>query len=133
MTQTFFKPATALTVALAATMAFSGCEGPMTTGQKALAGAAAGAAAGALLTGHGRGALVGAGLGAAAGALIGHAQTEERGGYSYERRGYPYGRPADQYGFVISPYYPHNIIDVRGIPRGVQVIDPSVNRIFINP
>ena len=34
---------------------------------------------------------------------------------------------------VISPYYPYSRIDVRGIPRGAKVEDPSTHRIFINP
>ena len=36
-------------------------------------------------------------------------------------------------GFVTSPYRPYNRIDVRGIPRGAQVVDPSCDRIFVNP
>ncbi len=121
-----------ISLGLTAALAFSACEGPMTTGQKAMAGAAAGAAAGALLTHRAGGALVGAGMGAAAGALIGHEQTEERqawGGY----HNHPYGRPTDREGFVYSPYYGHNVIDVRGIPSGARVVDPSCDRIFINP
>jgi hypothetical protein len=46
---------------------------------------------------------------------------------------YPPGRPTDRPGFVVSPYPPYNRIDVRGIPRGAQVQDPSTGRIFINP
>jgi hypothetical protein len=34
---------------------------------------------------------------------------------------------------VISPYRPHYEIDVHGFPHGVRVIDPSNERIFINP
>jgi hypothetical protein len=46
---------------------------------------------------------------------------------------YPVGRFTDRPGFVISPYYPYSRIDVRGIPRGAKVEDPSTRRIFINP
>jgi hypothetical protein len=51
---------------------------------------------------------------------------------SYRGR-YPSGRLTDRPGFVISPYYPYSRIDVRGIPRGAQVEDPSTHRVFINP
>jgi hypothetical protein len=116
-------------------LAFTSCAEPMTTGQKTMAGAAAGAAAGGLLTGRGRGALVGAGVGAIAGALIGHAQTESREDDYYYRRHHrlPYGRPADRYGFVYSPYPPHALIDVRGIPPGERVADPATGGVFVNP
>jgi hypothetical protein len=123
-----------ISLSLIAALALTSCETPMTPGQKALAGAAAGAAAGAIATGHGRGALVGSAIGAGAGYLIGRAQEEHRRDAYYGYGGdYPVGRPAGRYGLVISPYYPHNVIDVRGIPRGEQVLDPSVNRVFINP
>src|SRR4051812_35154014 len=120
-----------IALVLAAALAFSSCAEPMTTGQKALAGAAAGAAAGALITGRGRGALVGAGMGAIAGSLIGHAQTERREA-AYYGRPYPFGRPASP-GYVYSPYPPHSVIDVRGIPPGARIVDPTTDRIFINP
>ncbi len=104
----------------------------MTPGQKALAGAAAGAAAGSLLTGRGRGALAGAAIGAGSGYLIGRlderADRRDAGYYDY-----PEGRPTARYGLVVSPYYPYNTIDVRGIPHGAQVVDPSVNKVFVNP
>jgi hypothetical protein len=106
----------------------------MTPGQKAMAGAAAGAAAGAIATGRGSGALGGAAIGAGAGYLIGRLQERNRREAYYEDSGsYPVGRPSRRWGFVFSPYYPHNLIDVRGIPRGEQVLDPSVDRVFINP
>jgi hypothetical protein len=130
MISQFLKSTPLISLGLTATFAFSACEQPMTTGQKALAGAAAGAALGALVTHRAGGALVGAGMGAATGALIGHEQTEERRAYG---GGFPYGRPTDREGFVFSPYYGHNIIDVRGIPPGARVVDPSCDRVFINP
>ncbi len=120
-----------VSIMLVAVMGLSSCEEPLTPGQKALAGAAAGAAAGALITGRGRGALVGAGLGAGAGYLIGKLdeRSDRRNGY-YE---YPEGRFTGRRGFVESPYSPYNIVDVRGIPHGARVVDPSVDRVFINP
>ncbi len=129
--------------------AFSGCE---TSGQNALLGAATGAAIGGALHGRGDQALAGAAIGAAGGYLIGKAvQQDRRRVYSegyYEGRGdrydagrgsyreesrYPAGRFTGRSGFVTSPYPPYNRIDVRGIPSGAQVVDPSCNRIFINP
>lgn len=140
------KSIPALSLILAAACGFSGCE---TSGQNALAGAATGAAIGGLLHGRGSDALAGAAIGAAGGYLIGKVvqhdrQREYDEGYAegrYDRgdreyrgdRRYPVARPTDRYGFVTSPYSPYNLIDVRGIPHGAQVVDPSVDRIFINP
>jgi osmotically inducible lipoprotein OsmB len=132
-----------ISLALVGAFTFSGCE---TTGQSALAGAATGAAVGGLLHGRGSDALAGAAIGAGAGALLGHAAKRERErgynqGYydsryssrdSYERS-YPVGSRTSRYGIVRSPYGNRNLIDVSGIPRGAKVVDPSTDRIFINP
>jgi hypothetical protein len=45
---------------------------------------------------------------------------------------YPLGRPSGNPGYVHSPYGGH-LVDVRGISRGRQVIDPVSGRIFITP
>lgn len=112
----------------------SSCDTP--TGQGAVAGAGAGAIIGNLASGGGtRSTLIGAAAGAATGALIGHAIQEERA-REYgppPQGGYPVARWSGQPGLVISPYPPHRLVDVRGIPRGAMVRDPSVNRIFIKP
>jgi hypothetical protein len=129
-------------LSLLTALTFSGCE---SSGDNALAGAAAGAAIGGLLHGRGTDALRGAAIGAGAGYLIGKIVKHER--HERERRYYrdgeyveggyyddlPYARPTNRYGFVTSPYEPHNLIDVRGIPHGAQVLDPSCDRPFINP
>ena len=130
----------AISLALIGAFTFTGCE---TTGQSALAGAATGAAIGGLLHGRGDQALAGAAIGAASGALIGHVAKEQREraydeGYADARgyrgdRGYPVGSRTGRYGLVRSPYGDHNLIDVSGIPRGAKVVDPSCDRIFINP
>ena len=130
-----------VSLALLCTFFFTGCE---TTGQSALAGAATGAAIGGLLHGRGDQALAGAAFGAASGALIGHVAKQQREraydegyadarGYRSSERSYPYGSRTSRYGLVRSPYSPGNLIDVAGIPRGAKVVDPSCNRIFINP
>lgn len=141
------KPVPIVSLALLAALAFSACE---TSGQNALLGAATGATIGGALHGRGDQALAGAAIGAAGGYLIGKAvQHERRRAYSegyYDgrdeyrrdddrdyRERYPVGRLTSRDGFVISPYHPYNRIDVRGIPRGAQVEDPSVGKIFINP
>ena len=127
-------------ISLIAALSLSGCETP---GESALAGAATGAAIGGSLHGRGHDALHGAMIGAGAGYLLGKiAQRERRdsyergyydaGGYRGETR-YPIGRYTDQPGFVRSPFRPNHVIDVRGIPPGANVIDPSCDRIFINP
>ena len=36
-------------------------------------------------------------------------------------------------GHVYSPYAPHNVIDVRGVPQGALVRDTSTNGIFRRP
>lgn len=139
----------AIAAGLVAILGLTGCE---TAGGSALAGAATGAAIGAISTGRGRGALKGAAIGAGAGYLIGRmAQEERRERASYDedyddrdrneyrsRRStrstrYPVGERTAQRGYVVSPYEPNNLVDVRGMPRGARVIDPSANRIFINP
>lgn len=139
-------------LSLLAAIGFSGCE---TSGQNAMLGAATGAAIGGALHGRGDQALAGAAIGAAGGYLIGKAVQHDRrrvysegyydgredGSGNQYRRGeeryreerYPAGRFTDRAGLVISPYYPYNRIDVRGIPRGAQVQDPSTGKIFINP
>ena len=134
----------AISLALLGAFTFTGCE---TTGQSALAGAATGAAIGGLLHGRGDQALAGAAIGAASGALIGHVAKQQREraydeGY-YEGSGnrggryygehYPVGTRTGRYGLVRSPFSPGNLIDVSGIPRGAKVVDPSCDRIFINP
>lgn len=116
-----------------ATLLLNSCDTP--TGQGAAAGAGAGAIIGGLATGNTRGAAIGAAAGAATGALIGHAIQEDRA-REYgppPEGGYPVARWSGQPGLVVSPYPPHRLVDVRGIPRGAMVRDPSTNRIFIRP
>lgn len=149
MIPSFQKAVPAVSAALFITFAFTGCE---TAGDSALLGAATGAAVGGLATGRGRGALTGAAIGAGAGYLIGRvAESERRDSYSryerdrddddddyreertYRRSSGPVGRRTGRRGFVESPYAPYNLIDVRGIPSGARVVDPSVDRVFVNP
>ena len=105
----------------------TGCDTPEGIG--AMAGAGAGAIAGGMSHHH---AAEGALIGAAAGALLGHiiGRADDRG--YYEGRRYPFGRPVGG-GYVESPYYPHNIINTRGIPHGAVVEDPSTGGLFVKP
>jgi hypothetical protein len=134
-----------LNLSLCGLILFSGCE---SSGHNAMAGAAAGAVVGGLLHGRGSDALAGAAIGAGAGYLIGKVVKHERherereyyrerdagyGGDPRVRDNLPYAEPTDRYGFVTSPYRPYNLIDVRGIPHGAEVVDPSCERSFINP
>ena len=73
-------------------------------------------------TATGTGALVGAATGAAIGSAAG-------GHHGY----YPYGRRTDTPGLLRSPYPPHSLVDVRGVPRGALVQDPTTGRIFRRP
>ena len=113
-------------------LALSSCDTPV--GQGAGFGAGAGAIIGGLAGGNVRSAATGAAIGAASGALIGAAvQEDQRRSYSEPAGGYPYGRHSGSPGFVYSPYAPHNLIDVRGIPHGSLVRDPSTGGLFIKP
>ena len=121
-----------LLVVLAAT-SLNSCDTP--TGQGAAAGAGAGAIIGGLASGGRRGALIGAAAGAATGALIGRAIQEDRA-REYgppPEGGYPMARWSGTPGLVVSPYPPHRLVDVRGIPRGALVRDPSTGGIFRRP
>jgi hypothetical protein len=46
---------------------------------------------------------------------------------------YPYAEKTHDPSIVISPYYPHNRVVVRGIQSGYLVMDPSVGKAFIRP
>lgn len=134
-------PILAVTGLALVSLAFSGCETP---GQGAKYGAISGAAIGAIAGGDIQSAAIGAGAGAAAGALIGKARQEERRsqypGYAEDRAygaGYavelPVARRSNRHGYVISPYRPYTLIDVRGIRHGARVVDPVSRKVFINP
>jgi hypothetical protein len=125
----------AVSAALLLTMGLTSCE--TATGQGAGFGAVTGAAAGALIGGGaagGRGAAIGAGAGALAGALIGAAVAEDQARYYHAPPGgYPYAERTETPGYVYSPYGNHNVIDVRGVPEGALVRDPSTGGIFRKP
>lgn len=120
-------------VAALGALTFSSCDS--TTGQGAGIGAATGAIIGGATTGDVRGAAIGAGIGAGTGALIGASiEADERGYYEgREASYYPYGRRTGTAGLLRSPYPPHNLVDVRGVPRGALVRDPATGRIFRRP
>ena len=116
-------------------LALNSCE--TATGTGALVGAGAGALVGSGGP-HGYGSrgdtIAGAAIGAGAGALIGSAIDADRRGY-YEGREadyYPMGRRVGR-GLVRSPYPPYAVVDVRGIPPGSLVRDPSTGRPFRKP
>jgi hypothetical protein len=109
------------------------CDSP--TGAGAGYGALGGALIGAAATGNVRGAAIGAAAGAATGALIGHAIQEDRARQygPVPEGGYPVAEWSGTPGLVVSPYPPHRLVDVRGIPHGAKVLDPSTQRIFLKP
>lgn len=134
-------PIPIISLGLLTAVTFSGCE---TSGGNAMLGAATGAAVGGLLHGRGSDALKGAAIGAGAGYLLGKVVRNERRAREeryyreryYEdgvRDRYPVGRYTNRRGFVTSPFPPYHLIDVRGVPSGAQVLDPSCDRVFINP
>ena len=110
--------------AVTAAALLSGCD--TYEGQGAAYGAGAGAIIGGLAGDNVRSAAAGAAAGAATGALIGAIIHEnERSRYYQDAppEGYPYGRRTEYPALVRSPYYPHNLIDVRGIPPGALVLE----------
>lgn len=125
-----------LTTALAvSSFSLTSCD---TVGDRVVGGAAIGAIAGGL-TGSGRNAAAGAAIGAAAGGLVGIIEAENerayysRGRYSDPWGSYPVATQTDRRNYVISPYSPYYEINVRGVPSGALVRDPSCNRLFIRP
>ncbi len=145
-----------MVVALALALSLTSCYTP--EGRGALYGATAGAVVGNLVNPQAsttlRGAALGAGIGALLGALVGRPYREpyypyhydaypgyyrhysrryDQGYYPRPSQGYPVGEPASAPGFVRSPYPPNNVIDVRGIPSGSLVVDPSTDMVFRTP
>ena len=128
----YFIPAVSAAILVPLALSLSSCETPV--GQGAGFGAATGAIIGGAATGRVRGAAIGAGAGALAGALVGAAIQEDQARYYHAPPGgYPYGRRTETPGYVYSPYGPHNIIDVRGVPPGALVRDPSTGGVFRKP
>lgn len=114
-------------------LALTSCESP---GQGAATGAMVGGAVGGISQGTLRGAATGAAIGAGTGALIGLLVQEDRRYIpsQYDEYGeIPKATRTGTPGLVESPYRPYNLIDVRGIPRGARVLDPSTDGVFINP
>ena len=120
-----------VSAAVLTSLALSSCETPV--GQ----GAGIGAASGALIGGGaagGRGAAIGAGAGLLAGALVGAAiEADQERYYHAPPGGYPVAQRTETPGYVYSPYGNHAIIDVRGVPRGARVKDPSTGGVFLRP
>ena len=128
----YFIPAVSAAILVPLALSLSSCETPV--GQSAGFGAATGAIIGGAATGRVEGAAIGAGAGALAGALVGAAIQEDQARYYHAPSGgYPYGRQTETPGYVYSPYGPHNIIDVRGVPPGALVRDPSTGGVFRKP
>jgi predicted small secreted protein len=120
------------TLALAA-VALTSCD--TATGQGAGWGAATGAVLGAAATGRAEGAAVGALIGANTGAIIG-ASIDEAHAVRYgppPYSGYPYGRRTETRGFYQSPYPPHQVYDLRGVPHGSLVEDRVGGGYFRKP
>lgn len=134
MKQKFFIPTVAASLLLS--LGFTSCQTAY-PGQATGTGAGLGAVSGALIgagAGGGRGALIGAGAGLLAGALVGAAvDSDQERYYHAPPGGYPYAQRSGTSGYVISPYGQHNLIDVRGVPPGAKVRDPSTGGIFLRP
>lgn len=125
------KSLVAIGAAALVSMSFTGCETP---GQGAVTGATAGAIIGGISGGTIRSTAIGAGAGAVVGAVTGAIVQDQRygGPVAYGPR-YRVASPSRYPGYVISPYRPHAMVDVRGICPGARVQDPVSGYIFINP
>ncbi len=128
-----FLPVTAAGILLSLGLSSCGTYPGYATGTGAALGAASGALIGAGAHG-GSGAAIGAGAGLLAGALVGAAIDAENARYYHAPPGgYPYAQSTGTPGYVYSPYGNHSVIDVRGIPQGAMVRDPSTGGIFLRP
>lgn len=126
-------------LALGSAFALNSCE--TATGTGALIGAGTGAVIASNTGPHGyyrndagrtlAGAAIGAGAGALVGAVIDANRAREYG--PEPSGGYPFARRSGTPGLVVSPYPPHSLVDVRGIPRGALVRDPSSGGVFRRP
>jgi predicted small secreted protein len=133
MAHTMKKNLLIISALLFASFVFTSCD--TATGRGAGWGAGTGAILGAAATGDVRGAAVGAVIGADTGAMIG-ASIDEAQAVRYgprPRGGYPYGRRTDTVGFYRSPYPPHRIYNLRGIPHGGLVEDSVGGGYFRKP
>ena len=129
----------AVALVLGSAFAFTSCE--TATGTGALIGAGTGALIANNSGPHGyyrdnggrtlAGAAIGAGAGALIGAVIDANRAREYG--PEPSGGYPFAQRSGTPGLVVSPYPPNSLVDVRGIPRGALVRDPSSGRVFRSP
>jgi hypothetical protein len=125
----YFVPIAAAAVLLSLGLTSCGTYPGYATGTGAAIGAASGALIGAGASG-GRGAAIGAGAGLLVGAAI---DADNAQYYHAPPGGYPYANQTGTPGYVYSPYGNHNVIDVRGVPHGALVRDPSTSGVFRNP
>ena len=140
--------ATLLTGALTAAVTLSSCTPYQQQGAAVggLGGLAVGAVAGDSSEDALRGAAIGAALGTGAAAL--KEQSDRNRGYyntggdrpappaqppAPPRTNYPTATKTDNPNLVVSPYKPHNVIDVQGFQSGQLAKDPSNNQIFRVP
>lgn len=123
-------------------LAFVSCT--PTQQQYGLGGAAAGAAAGALIGGEGKDILKGAVLGGAGGVGYGaYKDNQQKKGNTpptpppstapTTSGNYPKAFTSDTPGVVISPYKPHNKVNVSGFKPGQLAQDPTTKKIFVVP
>ena len=130
------KSFAAVAVVALGAMALNSCE--TATGTGALVGAGAGALVAGGHPGHhghrSRGdTIAGAAIGAGVGALVGAAiDANNANAYGPPRSDYPYGRRVGR-GLIQSPYPPHQVYDLRGVPRGALVDDRVGRGYFRKP
>lgn len=107
------------------TLTLTSCD--TATGQGAGWGAATGAVIGAAATGRWEGAATGAAIGAGTGAIVGAAIDADRANRYGPRPagGFPYARRTQTPGYYQSPYPPHQIYNLRGVPHG-SIVDDRV-------
>ena len=131
------KSLAAVTLAILGAMGLNSCETATGTGALIGAGAGAAIASGGPHGHHGRhhrgNTIAGAAVGAGVGALIGAAiDAENATRYGPRRSSYPFGRRVGGY-LVQSPYPPHQVYDLRGVPSGGLVEDRVGRGYFRKP
>ena len=145
---TFLLRSTISAAIITAAISYSSCTQYQQQG--ALVGGLGGAAVGAIAGDDGedvlKGAALGAGVGAGAAALKEN-HDRNQGYYNTggdqvappqppaptQTKNYPTATATENQNLVISPYKPHNVIDVRGFQSGQLAKDPSNNQIFRIP
>lgn len=145
-TASFFRTSIIATT-ITATLALQSCTQQQQ--QSAMVGGLGGAAIGAIAGDDSEDVILGAAIGAAAGTGAAALQEEHNRNQTANQGGeqqappappapaptqdYPSATKTDNPNLVVSPFKPHNVIDVQGFQSGQLARDPSNDQIFRIP